>query len=313
MRFAVTLGATVVLGASGAGAATHRQPSIDGTWAANYVMTMEAPEKGAGPLVVSEAEAKRLAVGQKKELGDFFGPLDPEASYLAESTDGLPLVRGERRSRLLVQPADGRLPFTAEARKAWNSPPKPDPHRNDDPERRSNADRCLTGVGQPPIAMLAFASNLQIVSVQGAVVIHTEYGDEVRIVPITDKHLPKVLWGRMGDSIGRWEGKTLVVETVGQPEDDRQRIAPQLDVSGEATVVERFTAVSDRELNYQFTVIDPKTYAAPWLAEFSWYRTDKLMYEHACHEGNYSLANILSGARYQEKVAAEKAKAAAAK
>ena len=74
-------------------------------------------------------------------------------------------------------------------------------------------------------------------------------------------------------------------------------------------MIERFTAVSDRELLYQFTVVDPKTYAAPWLAEFSWYRTDKPMYEHACHEGNYSLPNILAGARRQE---AEKASAAAA-
>ena len=82
-----------------------------------------------------------------------------------------------------------------------------------------------------------------------------------------------------------------------------------MSVSGDSTVVERLTRVSERELLYQFTVIDPKVYSAPWSAEFSWYRTDKPMFEHACHEGNYSLAGVLGGARHEEAV---KAKAAAA-
>jgi hypothetical protein len=106
-----------------------------------------------------------------------------------------------------------------------------------------------------------------------------------------------------GTSIGHWEGKTLVVETIGQPDADRDHIAPFLIVPGEATVIERFTPVSDRELLYQFTVVDPKVYSAPWLGEFSWFRTTQPMYEHACHEGNYSLANILAGARHTEAVA----------
>ena len=93
------------------------------------------------------------------------------------------------------------------------------------------------------------------------------------------------------------------------PDSDRIRLAPTLIVPGEATVIERLTPVSDRELLYQFTVVDPKVYAAPWLAEFSWFRTDKPMYEHACHEGNYSLPNVLAGARHEEAVA----KAAAAR
>jgi hypothetical protein len=282
----------------------HAKPSIDGVWAAGFVMTMEASKPG--PLVVSEAEAKVVGAAQAKDIADFFGPLDPEVPYLTQGL-GLPLVRGERRTRLIVQPADGKLPYTEAFQKAQAAPQKADPARYDDPERRPNAERCLAGVGQPPITSLAFASNLQILRGKDAVVIHTEYGDEVRVVPITDRHRPKALWGTMGDSIGRWEGNTLVVETVGQPEADRDRFAPLVDVSGAATVVERFTAVSDRELLYQFTVIDPKVYAKPWMGEFSWYRTDKLMYEHACHEGNHSLPDILAGARYRE---AERAKAA---
>ena len=284
------------------------RPSLEGLWAANFVLTMEAPPQGSGPLVVPDGDAKAVSAVQAQAVKNFFGPLDPEVPYLMDNVEGLPLVRGQRRSRLVVQPDDGRLPYTPDVRKAWDSPPKASRAAFDNPEQRPNAERCLVGVGQAPISTLAFASFLQILKTRNAVVIHTEYGDDVRVVPITDRHQPKVLWGRLGDSIGRWEGNTLVIETVGQPNADRMRLSPSLTVSGEATVIERFTAVSNRELLYQFTVIDPKTYTQPWLAEFSWYRTDKPMYEHACHEGNYALADILAGARHQEAVA----KAAAA-
>lgn len=90
---------------------------------------------------------------------------------------------------------------------------------------------------------------------------------------------------------------------MGLPDADRIHVAPTLIVPGDATVIERLTPISDRELLYQFTIVDPKVYAGPWLGEFSWFRTDKQMYEHACHEGNHSLTNILAGARYEESVA----------
>ncbi|MBS0361168.1 MAG: hypothetical protein JSR98_07295 [Proteobacteria bacterium] len=305
---AIALCAALSLGwAQAASAAPKLKPSIEGMWAANFVMSIEAPAKDAPPLVVPEGEAKAVGRAQAQAVKNMFGPLDPEVPYLMDGVDGLPLVRGERHSRLVVQPADGRLPYTPEVRKAFENFRGP-PQVYDNPEQRPSGERCLTGVGQAPITTLAFASNLQILRLKDVVVIHTEYGDEVRVIPIADKHQPKVLWGRLGDSIARWDGGTLVVETVGLPDADRLRLGPTFVVPGEATVIERFTAVSDRELLYQFTVIDPKTYAAPWLAEFSWYRTDKPMYEHACHEGNYSLPNILAGARHLE---AEKAAAAA--
>ncbi|MBS0361070.1 MAG: hypothetical protein JSR98_06795 [Proteobacteria bacterium] len=283
-------------------AAPHAVASIEGTWTYNFVLVMEAP-KDAPPLVVSGAQAAAIGAAEAKTLSDEFAKeLDPEVPDLMTRTGGLPLVRGERRTRLVVEPADGKLPYTAQARKMLDDPPPPE--KFDNPEDRYNSERCLVGLGQPPISSFAFEQGLQILRTPGAVVIHTEYGDDLRVVPITDKHQPKALWGRLGDSIGRWEGKTLVVETVGQPEADNVRIAPTLIVSGAATVIERFTAVSDKELLYQFTVIDPSTYTTPWMAEFSWYRTDKRLYEHACHEGNYSLANILTGARHEEAVKA---------
>ena len=280
-----------------------RRPTLDGLWTANFVLVMEAPDK-TPDLVVSASEAKRVAAAEEKVMSDFFAmDLDPEVPDLMTKVEGLPVVRGEYRTRVLVQPAGGKLPYTPAARNEISST-EPPPELLDNPEQRSNAERCLVSLGQPPIASFNFENALQIVRSGAEVAIHTEYGDEVRIVPITGKHAPKALWGRMGDSIGRWEGDTLVVETVGQPDGDRFRLAPFLIVSGEATVVERFTPVSDRELLYQFTVIDPKVFAAPWMAEFSWYRSTRPMYEHACHEGNYSLPNILAGARHEEAVRA---------
>jgi len=285
------------------------KPSIEGMWAVNFILPMEATPT-ASALIVSEEEAKAVAAVAGAALADEFAKtLDPEVPALVEQSDGLPIVRGQRRTRAVVEPADGKLPYTAAARKETQSPP---PSRSyDNPEQRPNAERCLVGQGQPPLSSFALDSQLQILRTRDHIVIHTEYGDDVRIVPLNRDHAPRALWSRLGDSVGHWEGDTLVIETVGMPDADRNRLAPTLIVSGDAKVIERLTPISDRELLYQFTVIDPKTFAGPWLGEFSWFRTDKPMYEHACHEGNYSLPNILAGARHEEAAAKAAALAAA--
>lgn len=289
--------------------AARAKPSLEGSWRVNFILSMEAPP-GTPQLVVSEKDAKAVAAAVGKALSDqFAATLDPELPEMVLHSDGLPIVRGQRRTRAVVLPTDGKLPYTSVARKEATSEPPEGP--SDNPEQRPNAERCLVGQGQPPLSSFALDSEIQIIATRDQVVIHVEYGDDVRIVPLTAEHAPRAMWSRMGDSIGRWEGATLVIETVGQPDADRDRIAPFLIVPGEATVIERLTPISDRELLYQFTVVDPKVYAAPWLGEFSWFRTDKLMYESACHEGNYSLPNVLAGARHEEAIAKAKAVAAA--
>jgi hypothetical protein len=285
--------------------AARAKPSLDGTWRVNFILSMEAPP-GTPQLVVSEKNATAVAAAVGKALSDqFAATLDPELPEMVLHADGLPIVRGQRRTRAVVLPADGKLPYTAAARKESVTEPPDGP--SDNPEQRPNAERCLVGQGQPPLSSFALDSEIQIVATRDQVAIHSEYGDDVRIVPLTGEHAPRAMWSRMGDSIGRWEGATLVIETVGQPDADRDRIAPFLIVSGEAAVIERLTPISNRELLYQFTVVDPKVYAAPWLGEFSWFRTDKLMYESACHEGNYSLPNVLAGARHNDALAKAKA------
>jgi hypothetical protein len=282
-------------------APAHPNRSIEGNWRVNFILPMEATP-GTPALVVSEKEAKAVAAVAGQALSDEFAKtLDPELPQMVLQSDGLAIVRGQRRTRAVVLPSDGMLPYTPAARQELGAPPPDVPA--DNPEQRPNAERCLVGQGQAPLSSFALDSQIQIISTRDQVVIHSEYGDDVRIVPLGKAHAPKVLWSRLGDSIGHWEGKTLVIETVGMPDADRFRIAPNLIVPGDATVIERLTPISDRELLYQFTVVDPKTYATPWLGEFSWFRTDKPMYESACHEGNYSLPNVLAGARHEEAVA----------
>lgn len=289
------------------------RPDLEGMWSANFLMTFEATAD-APALVVPEAEARKLAATRAKAAAAFFdGSLDPEVPALLNSVDGLPLVRGERRTRLVTLPADGRLPYTPAARAELQAPP-PD-GKFDNPEDRPNAERCLVGDGQPPFSTLTFGDQLQILQTRDHVVLHSEYGDDIRVVPFAARHRPGVFRSRLGDSIARWEGRTLVIETTGLPDADRYRLFPALIVSGDSTVVERLTRLSARELLYQFTVIDPKVFSAPWSAEFSWYATSKRMFEHACHEGNYSLAGILAGARHDEaaKAAAAATSASAAR
>ncbi len=152
----------------------------------------------------------------------------------------------------------------------------------------------LTGIGSAKL------NPLQIVQTANHIVVHTEHGGETRIIPFSRSHRPAVLRPLLGDSIARWDGETLVVETTGLPAKERIRGVSNLVVSPDATVTERFTRVSDVELLYQYTVADPMTYTSPWLAEYSLYRTHERIYEHACHEGNYSIVNILRGARFLE-------------
>ncbi len=285
-------------GAYAAPRTAYGQPSLEGVWASNALLMLEATSR-TPKLVVPEAEAGPLAKAAAEQMAaGFERGLDPEAPAMLRSLDGFPRVRGERRTRLVVEPADGKVPYTAEARREVQFPPR---QSYDNPEDRPAPERCLSGVGTPPMTTLNYATRLRIVQTRDNVVLHMEYGDDVRIVPFAAAHGPRATQtSQLGDSIAHWEGDTLVIETVAQPDSNRRHAFPTLLVPGEATVIERLTRVSKTELDYQFTVIDPKTFTGPWLGEFSWSASSQPMYEHACHEGNYSLPNILAGARHAE-------------
>lgn len=277
---------------------SYGAPSIEGMWTTNFILPMEASAR-TPTLTLPEKDAKAMADLLAGEIAaSFDAQLDPEVPVNIKNTSGLAVVRGERRTRAVVLPADGRLPYTPEARKETVTG---GPSRYDNYEERPNWERCITNLGLPPITFMGSTNIRHIVQTPTHVVLRTEYGDEVRVIPFTATHRPKELHTALGDSIARWDGDTLVIETIGLPNKDRKRaFGNNLLVPGASTVIERLTRVSDTEVVYQFSVVDPTVYHAPWMAEYSIYKSDHQNYEHACHEGNYSLPNILRGARVLE-------------
>lgn len=274
-------------------------PDFGGTrWTTTFFPVFAATPMAAS-LVVSEADAKKMADMMIQGMLASKDPnitVDPEIPEVMKHTTGLPVVRGERRSRLVVLPADGKVPWVPAARTEanaldWDKIP------TDNPENRPTSERCAALAGLAPIPPAPGMNPIEIIQTRGYVVIRAEFGGETRIVPLTDHHGSPALQPRLGDAIAHWDGDTLVIETTNAPAQDRIRGQPKLIVGTDSKVIERFTRLSRDELLYQFTIEDPKVYTAPWLAEYSFVRSDKPIYEYACHEGNYSLPNILKAQR----------------
>jgi hypothetical protein len=154
----------------------------------------------------------------------------------------------------------------------------------------------------PPMLAGAYNNNYQIVQIPGYVMILTEMIHDVRIIPLDGRpHLPQSVRQWTGSYRGRWEGETLVVETT----NFNGKMAFQ-GASENMKLTERFTRVAEDTIRYQFTVEDPSTWTRPWSAEVPWAKAIGPLFEHACHEGNYGLYNILAGARVEDKRAAER-------
>ena len=241
--------------------------------------------------------------------------LDPGSQYT--------MIDGQKRASLIIDPPDGRVPPLTPAAQQRNAARRltttsdqqtreDDPgfegaNAYDDPEQRPLGERCIVGFGStsgPPILPTYFYNNLhQIVQTRDTVMILTEMVHDARVVRIGGTHLPRSIRKWLGDSIGRWEGDTLVVDTTNFTEHTRFRGA-----SENLHVIERFTRLDARTLRYQFTIDDPTTWSKPWTAEYAWPLTDEHIYEYACHEGNYALGNILRGARLKEADEAKKSK-----
>ncbi|MGE3957187.1 MAG: hypothetical protein AB7H96_10755 [Vicinamibacterales bacterium] len=238
-------------------------------------------------------------------------------AFWIDRGDAFTVIDGQARTSIVVDPPDGRVPrptAAAMARMAQQrSQPTSDQAENaggdvglenapgayDDPERRPLAERCLLGFGStsgPPALPNYFYNNLhQIVQGKNSVMILTEMNHDVRVVRLNSTHAPSHVRSWLGDSIGWWEGDTLVVETTNFTDKTRFRGS-----TGRLKVTERFSRLDGRTLLYRFTVEDPDTWARPWTGEYTWPATDDRLYEYACHEANYALGNILRGARQRE-------------
>jgi len=223
--------------------------------------------------------------------------------------DRVAIYNGESRSSLLTNPADGRIPsLTPEARerRAERSAFNRQFGSFDHPENRPLSDRCLmsfgSNAGPPMLPNYFYNNNYTIVQTPDHVMISTEMVHDVRIIRMGERvPLPEHIRPWMGDSWGHWEGDTLVIETT--------NIHPLQRFNGNSSdnlkVVERLTRMDESTINYEFTIVDPETYTAEWGGEVPMKALPGLIYEYACHEGNYALAAILSGARYGERMEAE--------
>jgi hypothetical protein len=281
-------------------------PDLQGIWGYATITPLERPAELAGKAVLSDQEAAALerqnAELQNRDRRDHAnttdrgsdGRSDVDRAYNQFWWDFGTTTAGKQTS-LVVDPPDGRIPplvASAQTRAQPNAGFAARTTSVENPEQRNLWERCITRT--LPALPGPYNNNIQIVQTKDYVVILNEMIHEARIVPLDNRPLtPLRLWH--GQSRGRWEGDTLVVETTNFTDKTRFR------GSGEnLKVTERFTRVSPDALLYRFTIEDPSTWTKPWTGEYTWPLTKERIYEYACHESNYALENILRGARRRE-------------
>ena len=305
------------------------KPDLQGNWS-NATMTQLERAEGT-TLAMTKEEVEKLERGfadRVERLGQASDPNRPAPpkggdgstgaagmvggynNFWIDSGDSVAVVNGEYRRSLIVDPPNGRVPAqTVEARERAQQRLAMAKGRGqyDHPELRPLAERCLmsfgSNAGPPMLPNYFYNNNYQIVQTKDHVMILVEMVHDVRVIRLGGERVPKHIRPWMGDSIGRWEGDTLVVETTNFHPLQQFRGA-----SENLKVIERFQRVGPDTLLYKFTIEDPTTYTAPWSGEVPYTRTDELIYEYACHEGNYALGNVLSGERDRERREAERKK-----
>jgi hypothetical protein len=306
-------------------AASDSKPDFQGIWISNSATPLERPKSLEGRPFLTDAELTELKkradrIFQDGKTSDFpagdnvflsaLGNLDQYKSGTATGgADDMVERVFENRTSLIVDPSDGRLPSLTSAGQQRQAALAAARGRADPagPEDLSNDRRCLT-FGTPRVGGNYGAgpySYYQIVQTPGYVVLTMEFVHEARIIPLDGRpHLSQNIRQWSGDSRGRWEGDTLVVEST--------NFSPMSTFMGSAEnlhMVERFSRVAADRIDYEVTLDDPTTWTKPWTAVIHLTRSDEKMYEVACHEGNYySMQGILAGARAEEKAAGAAAK-----
>lgn len=288
------------------------QPDLEGVWTNDSITPLQRPAAWANKTTLTDAEVEQLRQATRKleESGDaLFGDelvldvLEGKAQAASHDTQTgnynafwLPGRAINSRTSLVIDPPDGRIPAeTNEARTRRAAVAEQRRlHPADAPENRGLSERCITfGV---PRFQAAYSSVYQIVQSPTAVVFSMETIHDARVIPVDGRaHLPASMPQWLGNSRGRWEGDTLVVESKG--------FSPKSNALGASSglhLVERFTRVADDTLQYDATLSDPTTWTRPWTARILFTRTQEPLLEFACHEGNVGMAGILAGARKQE-------------
>jgi hypothetical protein len=280
----------------------HGHPDFQGIWATAFLTMLERPP-GVANLVATPEEARKLAAAIRAKA-----PAVVDPDFQLHNIQDLAMVKGQYRTSIIVDPADGQMPFT-QAGLDLAAQVKARNETFDDHEQRPLAERCLENLGYAPMRAVPVLLPRQIVQTRDHVIISSEDSAGVRVIHLGGERPPYVMRSVGGYSVGRWENDTLVVETTHLRADDpaRSGTSRPLLFSPRTRIIERFTRVSPTELSYRFTVEDDELYTRPWTGEFSMTRHDGPIYEYACHEGNYSLPNILRGGQAEAaRLAAER-------
>jgi hypothetical protein len=314
---ALTLAASAQAAGYKAPRTNFGDPDLQGLWTNASITTLERPE-WVNKLVLSPQEAAVVEARYKKMLSDNDKPTDPDKgappagddpggynSFWLDPGSKLGVVNGEIRSSWITNPSNGHVPYSDKGRRDMMQSAMGQFRNFDGPEVRSLGERCIVGYGSsggPPMLNVLYNNNYQIVQSPGYVTIVVEMNHDARIIRMNAKHLPSNMRPWMGDSIGHWEGDTLVVETTNFNPNQRftADIRHRLYISPDSKVTERFTRQSKDEILYEFTVEEPNAYTQTWGGQIPMHATKGPMYEYACHEGNYSLTGILGGARAEE-------------
>ena len=280
------------------------QPDIQGNWSFATITPLERPNNLAGKEFFTEQEAadfeKQTRERNDKDRRDGTPEADVGRAYNDFWWDPGTKVVKTRRTSLIIDPKDGKIPPTVPAareRQAERTAANRG-HDFDGPENRPLPERCLIlqGAG-PPITPTAYNNNTQIVQGPGFVALNIEMGHEVRIIPLDGRpHLPENVRQWKGDSRGNWEGDTLIVETT-----NFSNKSPFRGSSENMKLTERFRRLDANTLIYQFTVDDPATWTKPWTVEIPVVKSEGPLFEYACHEGNIGMMGALAGARAEEK------------
>jgi len=287
------------------------KPDLQGTFTFATITPLQRPAALSGKDVLSPSEAAEFEASENDRLNrDLFDPEkgQPSAGYPGRADGGVlsyndfwyergNQLTADRRTSLIIDPPDGRIPFSAATRaRMAERAARTNAGVFDDPEDLSLVDQCILGFNSgPPMISGTYNNNLQIVQTPGYVMIFNEMVHNARIIP-TDGRPHGTLPQWTGDSRGRWEGDTFVVDTTNFT--DR---TPFQGSSSALHVVERFTRMSADTILYRFTVDDPNTWTRPWSAEIPMTATKGPLFEYACHEGNArSMIGMLMGARAQE-------------
>jgi hypothetical protein len=279
-------------------------PNLQGIWTNATITPLERPEQFAGKATVSDAEAAKFENPNNSNLyGDersSDAERDRDHAYNALFFDrGTELARvdGVKRTSLIIDPPDGKVPaLTDGAKKRIAARTR---NSYDSVKDRPLGERCILGFGStsgPPMMPVLYNNNYQIVQTPTTVMILIEMVHDVRQVHMDRKeHLPKDVRLLLGDSIGHWEGDTLVVDTTNFTDKTSFRGS-----SPNMHIIERFTRTDEGTILYKWTIDDPESFTKPFSAEYPFLATPGPIFEYACHEGNYAMPDILGGARKME-------------